>query len=176
MSTIGRKPVFAWPAAKATAKTDRKSTRLNSSHGSISYAVFCLKKKKNPYLLDGKGVLLSGASQELLAFLEKTGIPGCSTLLGLGAFPSDHPNYVGFLGMHGNYGPNVNTNECDVLIGIGMRFDDRVPGNVNRYAKQARIIHIDIDKAEINKVIQSDIAVHADAKEALQALIGYCQP
>ena len=76
--------------------------------------------------------------------------------------------------MHGNYGPNVNTNECDVLIGIGMRFDDRVTGNVNRYAKQAKIVHIDIDKAEINKVVKTDVAVHADAKEALNALIGYC--
>jgi acetolactate synthase-1/2/3 large subunit len=99
-----------------------------------------------------------------------------STLLGLGAFPSDHPNYVGFLGMHGNYGPNLNTNECDVLIGLGMRFDDRVTGNVSRYAKQARIIHIDIDKAEINKVVKTDVAVHADAKEALQGLIGCCNP
>lgn len=142
----------------------------------VEAAAELINKAKRPYLLVGQGVLLSGASKELIAFVEKTGIPVASTLLGLGAFPSDHPNYVGFLGMHGNYGPNVNTNECDVLIGVGMRFDDRVTGNVNRYAKQAKIIHIDIDKAEINKVVKADVAVHADAKEALQALIGYCNP
>src|SRR5688500_12321576 len=143
-------------------------------HDKLEAAAELINKAKRPYLLVGQGVLLSGASKELIAFAEKTGIPVASTLLGLGAFPSDHPNYVGFLGMHGNYGPNLNTNECDVLIGLGMRFDDRVTGNVNRYAKQAKIIHIDIDKAEINKVVNTDVAVHADAKEALQALIGYC--
>lgn len=142
----------------------------------VEAAAELINQAKRPYLLVGQGVLLSGASKELIAFVEKTGIPVACTLLGLGAFPADHPNYVGFLGMHGNYGPNVNTNECDVLIGLGMRFDDRVTGNVNRYAKQAKIIHIDIDKAEINKVVKADIAVHADAKEALQALIGYCNP
>lgn len=140
----------------------------------IEAAAELINKAKRPYLLIGQGVLLSGASKELIAFVEKTGIPVASTLLGLGAFPSDHANYVGFLGMHGNYGPNLNTNECDVLIGIGMRFDDRVTGNVNRYAKQAKIIHIDIDKAEINKVVQADISIHADAKEALNALVEYC--
>jgi acetolactate synthase-1/2/3 large subunit len=140
----------------------------------VEAAAELINKAKRPYLLVGQGVLLSGASKELIAFVEKTGIPVASTLLGLGAFPADHANYVGFLGMHGNYGPNVNTNECDVLIGIGMRFDDRVTGNVNRYAKQAKIIHIDIDKAEINKVVKADVAIHADAKEALQALIGHC--
>lgn len=142
----------------------------------VEAAAELINTAKRPYLLVGQGVLLSGATKELIAFVEKTGIPVASTLLGLGAFPADHPNYVGFLGMHGNYGPNVNTNECDVLIGVGLRFDDRVTGNVNRYAKQARIIHIDIDKAEINKVVKTDVAVHADAKEALEALIAYCRP
>ena len=142
----------------------------------VEAAAELINKAKKPYLLVGQGVLLSGASKELKAFVEKTGIPVACTLLGLGAFPADHPNYVGFLGMHGNYGPNLNTNECDVLIGIGMRFDDRVTGNVNRYAKQAKIIHIDIDKAEINKIIKADVAIHADAKEALEAMIGYCNP
>ncbi|HEY9489155.1 MAG TPA: biosynthetic-type acetolactate synthase large subunit [Chryseosolibacter sp.] len=142
----------------------------------IEAAAELINNAKRPYILVGQGVVLSGASKELLAFVEKTGIPAASTLLGLGAFPSDHPSYVGFLGMHGNYGPNLNTNECDVLVAIGMRFDDRVTGNVSRYAKQAKIIHIDIDKAEINKIVKADVAVHADAKEALQALIGYCKP
>src|SRR5690606_19081139 len=106
---------------------------------------------------------------------EKTGIPVACTLLGLGGFPADHPNYVGYLGMHGNYGPNINTNECDVLIAVGMRFDDRVTGNVSKYARQARIVHIDIDKAEIHKIIKADAPVHADAKEALEALLPLCK-
>jgi acetolactate synthase-1/2/3 large subunit len=137
-------------------------------------AAALINAAKKPYILAGQGVLLSGATKELKAFSEKTGIPVASTLLGLGAFPTDHPNYVGFLGMHGNYGPNVNTNECDVLIGIGMRFDDRVTGNVSRYAKQAKIIHIDIDRAEIHKIVKTEVELHADAKEALEGLIGYC--
>ncbi|HEX8038086.1 MAG TPA: biosynthetic-type acetolactate synthase large subunit, partial [Chryseosolibacter sp.] len=142
----------------------------------VEAAARLINQAKRPYLLVGQGVLLSGATPELIRFVEKTGIPVACTLLGLGAFPADHPNYVGFLGMHGNYGPNLNTNECDVLIGVGMRFDDRVTGNVSRYAKQAKIIHIDIDKAEINKIVKADVAVHADAKEALQALTGLCNP
>lgn len=139
----------------------------------VEAAAELINTAKRPYLLAGQGILLSGATRELLAFSEKTGIPVACTLLGLGSFPTDHPNYVGFLGMHGNYGPNVNTNECDVLIAIGMRFDDRVTGNVSRYAKQAKIIHIDIDKAEIRKIVHTDVAVHADAKEALEALIKF---
>lgn len=141
---------------------------------SVKAAAELINGAKRPYILAGQGILLSGATQELIKFSEKTGIPVASTLLGLGAFPTDHPNYVGYLGMHGNYGPNVNTNECDVLIGIGLRFDDRVTGNVARYAKQAKIIHVDIDKAEINKIIQTNVSVHADAKEALQSLITHC--
>jgi acetolactate synthase-1/2/3 large subunit len=140
----------------------------------VTDAAALINSAKRPYILAGQGILLSGATEELIAFSEKTGIPVACTLLGLGSFPTDHPNYVGFLGMHGNYGPNINTNECDVLIGIGMRFDDRVTGNVNKYAKQARVIHIEIDKAEINKIIKAEVAVHADAKEALQALIKKC--
>jgi acetolactate synthase I/II/III large subunit len=142
----------------------------------IEAAAELINKAKRPYILAGQGVLLSGATEELKAFSEKTGIPVACTLLGLGSFPTDHPNYVGFLGMHGNYGPNINTNECDVLIGLGMRFDDRVTGNVSKYAKQAKIIHIEIDKAEINKIITADVAVHADAKEALVELTAACRP
>ena len=142
----------------------------------VEAAAALISQAKKPYILAGQGVLLSGASKELIAFSEKTGIPVASTLLGLGAFPTDHPNYVGYLGMHGNYGPNFNTNQCDVLIAVGMRFDDRVTGNVSKYAKQAKVIHIEIDKAEINKIIKADIAVHADAKEALGSLINLVQP
>jgi acetolactate synthase I/II/III large subunit len=140
----------------------------------IEVAAALINQAKRPYILAGQGVLLSGATKELIAFSEKTGIPVASTLLGLGAFPQDHPNYVGYLGMHGNYSPNINTNECDVLIGIGMRFDDRVTGNVSKYAKQAKIIHIDIDKAEINKIIKTDAFILADAKEAIAALTEKC--
>lgn len=140
----------------------------------VNEAAALINAAKRPYILAGQGILLAGASEELIAFSEKTGIPVASTLLGLGAFPTDHPNYVGYLGMHGNYGPNINTNECDLIIAVGMRFDDRVTGNVNKYARQAKVIHIEIDKAEINKIIKADVAIHADAKEALQALIKKC--
>jgi acetolactate synthase-1/2/3 large subunit len=142
----------------------------------IEAAANLISRAKKPYIMAGQGVLLSGATEELIAFSEKTGIPVACTLLGLGSFPTDHPNYVGFLGMHGNYGPNLNTNECDVLIGLGMRFDDRVTGNVSKYAKQAKVVHIEIDKAEINKIIKADVAVNADAKEALNALLEKCNP
>ncbi len=142
----------------------------------IIAAAGLINSAKRPYLLVGQGILLSGATKELIAFAEKTGIPVASTLLGLGGFPTDHPNYVGYLGMHGNYGPNINTNQCDVLIAIGMRFDDRVTGNVSKYAKQAKIVHIDIDKAEINKIVKTDVSVHADAKEALVELTKQCLP
>jgi acetolactate synthase-1/2/3 large subunit len=138
---------------------------------SIDAAAALINQARKPYILCGQGVLLSGATDVLVELSEKTGIPVACTLLGLGGFPADHPNYVGYLGMHGNYGPNINTNECDVLIAVGMRFDDRVTGNVSKYAKQARVIHIEIDKAEINKIIKAEIAVHADAREALMALI-----
>jgi acetolactate synthase-1/2/3 large subunit len=142
----------------------------------VEAAAELINHAQRPYILAGQGVLLSNAAEELKAFAEKSGIPVASTLLGLSAFPTDHPNYVGYLGMHGNYGPNVNTNQCDVLIAIGMRFDDRVTGNVSKYAKQAKVIHIEIDRAEINKIIKADVAVHADAKEALIALTKKVQP
>ncbi|MCZ4694055.1 biosynthetic-type acetolactate synthase large subunit [Ancylomarina euxinus] len=125
---------------------------------------------KKPLLVAGQGILLSGAEKELMAFVEKTQTPVACTLLGLSSFPTDHPLYVGMLGMHGNYGPNKNTNECDVLIAVGMRFDDRVTGDTAKYAKQAKIIHIDIDRSEHNKNIKVDVPVWADAKQALTAL------
>ena len=133
----------------------------------IAAAAKLINAAKKPFLLVGQGVILSHAEKELVAFAEKSGIPVASTLLGLGAFHPDHALNMGYLGMHGNYAPNIKTNECDILIGLGMRFDDRVTGDVSKYAKQAKIIHIDIDSAEINKIIKADIAIHADAKEAL---------
>ncbi|MBX2946435.1 MAG: biosynthetic-type acetolactate synthase large subunit [Cyclobacteriaceae bacterium] len=140
-------------------------------HSIVEEAADLINAAKRPYILCGQGVLLSNAQDELLAVAEKANIPIASTLLGLSAVPVNHPLYVGYLGMHGNYGPNILTNECDVLIAVGMRFDDRVTGNVSKYAKQAKVIHIELDKAEINKIIPVDVAVHADAKEALTALL-----
>ncbi|MFN5416616.1 MAG: biosynthetic-type acetolactate synthase large subunit [Flavobacteriia bacterium] len=136
----------------------------------LNEAASLINLARKPYLVIGQGILLSEAEQQLKAFAEKTGIPVASTLLGLGAFPADHPLYVGYLGMHGNYAPNVLTNECDLLIAVGMRFDDRVTGDVSRYAKQAKVIHIDIDSAELNKIVKADVGIHADAKEALAEL------
>jgi acetolactate synthase I/II/III large subunit len=140
-------------------------------HSQLEAAADLINQAQRPYILCGQGVLLSGASAELIALTEKAHIPMASTLLGLSAISTDHPLYVGYLGMHGNYGANILTNECDVLIAIGMRFDDRVTGNVSKYARQAKVIHIEIDKAEINKIIKADVGIHADAKEALQALL-----
>ncbi|MCC6701537.1 MAG: biosynthetic-type acetolactate synthase large subunit [Fluviicola sp.] len=140
------------------------------SMDAIQSAAELLNAAHKPYLLIGQGILLSEAEDALMDFADKTGIPVASTLLGLGAFPADHPQYVGYLGMHGNYAPNVLTNECDVLLAIGMRFDDRVTGDVARYAKQAKVIHVDIDAAELNKIIPADVAIHADAKTALVEL------
>ncbi len=135
-----------------------------------------INQSRKPLMLIGHGVLISQATNELLAFAEKTGIPVASTLLGLSAFPNAHPQYVGFLGMHGNVGPNRLTNEADVIIAIGMRFDDRVTGDTKRYATQARIIHIEVDKAEIDKNIKTDVAINADAKSALLALTELVNP
>jgi acetolactate synthase-1/2/3 large subunit len=137
----------------------------------VQAAANLLNKAKKPLMIVGQGIMLSNAEEELLAFAEKTGIPVASTLLGLGAFPSHHPLFVGMVGMHGNYAPNIKTNECDVLLAVGMRFDDRVTGDVSRYARQAKVIHIDIDTAEINKIIKADAPIVADAKEALSVLM-----
>jgi acetolactate synthase-1/2/3 large subunit len=136
----------------------------------IKEAAELINNAKKPLLVFGQGVILSEAEDELKQFIEKSGIPAAWTLLGLSALPNNHPLNVGMLGMHGNYGPNKLTNECDVLIAVGMRFDDRVTGDAKRYAKQAKIIHIELDAAEINKIIKADVEIHADAKEALQLL------
>jgi acetolactate synthase I/II/III large subunit len=138
---------------------------------SVKRAAELINNAKKPFVLVGQGILLSEAQEEFKSFVEKAGIPVASTLLGLSAFPSDHPLFTGMLGMHGNYAPNFNTNQCDLLIAIGMRFDDRVTGNVRTYASQAKVIHIEIDRAEIDKNIKADVAIIADAKQALLSLI-----
>ena len=136
----------------------------------LNQAAELINSAKKPFLLFGQGVILSGAEIELQHFIEKTGIPAAWTLLGLSALNTDHPLNMGMLGMHGNYGPNIKTNECDLLIAVGMRFDDRVTGNLNTYAKQAKIIHIEIDPAEINKIVKTDVALLGDAKRILRML------
>lgn len=139
----------------------------------VMEAAKLINRAERPYILVGQGVTLGGAGQQMMAFAEKGGIPMASTLLGLSAIPAGHPLYVGYLGMHGNYSPNINTNKCDLIIAVGMRFDDRVTGNVQKYAPQAKVIHIEIDNAEINKIIKADVPINADAKEALEVLTGY---
>ncbi|MBV7531938.1 biosynthetic-type acetolactate synthase large subunit [Chitinophaga sp. sic0106] len=142
----------------------------------VTAAAALINSAKKPYIFCGHGVLLSGAENELLSLAEKAQIPIASTLLGLSAVPVDHPLYGGLLGMHGNYAPNMLTCECDLVIAVGMRFDDRVTGDVTTFVKQAKVIHIEIDAAEINKIIPADIAILADAKEALSALSQLVMP
>jgi acetolactate synthase-1/2/3 large subunit len=136
----------------------------------IEKAAELINAAKKPFVLFGQGVILGKAEEEFKAFIEKSGIPSAWTILGNGAIPSDHPLNVGMLGMHGNYGPNVQTNSCDVLIAIGMRFDDRVTGRLDKYAKQAKIIHLDIDPSEIDKNVKVDVPVWGDCKESLPLL------
>ena len=136
----------------------------------LQHAADLINASQKPFVLVGQGVELGNAQAELQAFLEKADIPCGRTLLGLSAIPSGHPLNKGMLGMHGNLGPNVKTNECDVLIAVGMRFDDRVTGNLDTYAKQAKIIHMDIDPSEINKNVKVDVAILGDCKETLAEL------
>ena len=138
---------------------------------SLTSAADLINKAKKPFIVWGQGVILGNAEAEFKNFIEKTGIPSAWTILGVSAIPTDHPLNVGMLGMHGNYGPNVLTNECDLLIAIGMRFDDRVTGNLNSYAKQAKIIHFEIDPAEINKNVIVDVPVLGDVKNTLSEVI-----
>lgn len=126
---------------------------------------------ERPMIISGHGVMISGAEQELAALAEKADIPVTATLLGLSTIPSAHPLYKGMLGMHGNIGPNVNTNRCDLLVAIGMRFDDRVTGDTSKYARQAKIVHIDIDSSEFDKNVKTTATIHGDAKEVLEELL-----
>jgi acetolactate synthase I/II/III large subunit len=136
----------------------------------ITQAAELINKAEKPFVIFGQGIILGKAENEFKKFLEKSGIPAAWTILGLSALPTDYPLNVGMLGMHGNYGPNVLTNECDVLIAIGMRFDDRVTGRLDKYAKQAKVIHLDIDPAEIDKNVKSTVPVWGDCKETLPLL------
>ena len=141
------------------------------SNTSIENACELINNSKKPFIIFGQGVILANAEQEFKELIEKTGIPSAWTILGLSAIATDHPLNVGMVGMHGNYGPNVLTNQCDLLIAVGMRFDDRVTGNLSKYAKQAKIIHLEIDPAEINKNVKVDVGVLGNLKNTLPMII-----
>jgi len=141
----------------------------------VEEAAKLINAAEKPFIIFGQGVILGRAEKEFIKFLEKSGIPAASTILGLSAVPTDHPLNVGMLGMHGNYGPNVLTNECDVLIAVGMRFDDRVTGRLDKYAKQAKVIHLDIDPAEIDKNVKATVPVWGDCKETLPLLTEFLE-
>ncbi len=136
----------------------------------VEAAAKLINEAERPFVIFGQGVILGKAEKEFKAFIEKAGIPSAWTIMGMSAIPTDHPLAVGMLGMHGNYGPNLLTNECDVLIAVGMRFDDRVTGRLDKYAKQAKVIHLDIDPAEIDKNVKSTVPVWGDCKETLPML------
>jgi acetolactate synthase-1/2/3 large subunit len=136
----------------------------------VERAAQLINEAEKPFVIFGQGVILGKAEKEFQKFIEKTGIPAAWTIMGMSAIPTDHPLAVGMLGMHGNYGPNLLTNECDVLIAVGMRFDDRVTGRLDKYAKQAKVIHLDIDPAEIDKNVKTTVPVWGDCKETLPML------
>jgi len=142
----------------------------------VGEAAELINNAKKPFVLFGQGVVLSKAEEQFKAFIEKTGIPSAWTILGLSALASDHYLNVGMLGMHGNYAPNKLTNECDVLIAVGMRFDDRITGDLSRYAKQAKVVHLEIDPSEVDKNVKTDVAVIGDAKESLEVLMEKVKP
>lgn len=142
-----------------------------SNMEAIEAAADLINAAKKPFIVWGQGVILGKAEDNLKAFVEKAGIPAAWTIMGASALDTAHPLNVGMVGMHGNYGPNLLTNECDVLIAIGMRFDDRVTGRLEDYAKQAKVIHFEIDPAEINKNVHADVAVLGDAKESLERIL-----
>lgn len=141
----------------------------------VEEAAKLINESKKPFVVFGQGVILGNAETEFLKFIEKGGLPAAWTVMGISALPSGHPLGVGMLGMHGNYGPNLLTNDCDVLIAVGMRFDDRVTGRLDKYARQAKIIHLDIDHAEIDKNVKADVPVLGDCKETLPLLTGLLQ-
>jgi acetolactate synthase I/II/III large subunit len=142
----------------------------------VEEAAKLINEAKKPFVIFGQGVILGDAENEFKAFIEKAGLPAAWTIMGMSAIPTDHPLGVGMLGMHGNYGPNLLTNECDVLIAVGMRFDDRVTGRLDKYAKQAKVIHLDIDPAEIDKNVKTTVPVWGDCKETLPMLTALLAP
>lgn len=165
---------FDFSYQKCTGIRSYKPVPALDTHA-VTQAAEMINKAKKPFIVWGQGVILGSAEEAFQAFVEKSGIPAAWTILGLSALPTSHPLNVGMVGMHGNYGPNKLTNECDLLIAIGMRFDDRVTGNLETYAKQAKVIHFEIDPAEINKNVTADLPVLGDCKESLEALLPLIQ-
>lgn len=161
---------FNYPGYKPCKHIRSYRPKPNIRQEYITEAAALINAAERPFVLFGQGVILGNAEKEFKTFIEKGGIPSAWTVLGLSALPTNHPLNVGMLGMHGNYGPNVLTNECDVLIAVGMRFDDRVTGRLDKYAKQAKVIHLDIDPAEIDKNIKATVPVWGDCKETLPLL------
>jgi acetolactate synthase-1/2/3 large subunit len=141
------------------------------SMDAVEEAIALIEQAKKPLVVWGQGVILGRAEEEFKTFVEKSGIPAVWTILGLSALPTNHPSNRGMVGMHGNYAPNLLTNECDLLIAIGMRFDDRVTGDLKTYAKQAKVIHLELDPAEVNKNVMADVVLLSDCKISLKALI-----
>lgn len=150
--------------------------KITIDQESIRSAVSLIDKAKQPLIVFGQGVILGKAEQELKNFVEKSGIPAVWTILGLSAMPTSHPLNMGMVGMHGNYAPNLLTNQCDLLIAIGMRFDDRVTGDLNTYAKQAKIIHLELDPSEVNKNVLVDVVVLGDCKLSLAEITKHIKP
>ncbi|MCH2194576.1 biosynthetic-type acetolactate synthase large subunit [Kordia sp.] len=161
---------FDFAYEKCTAVRSYKAVP-ETDEDSLKAAAKLINSAKKPLVVWGQGVILGEAEQEFKNFIEKAGIPSTWTIMGASAIPTEHPLNVGMVGMHGNYAPNILTNECDVLIAIGMRFDDRVTGNLATYAKQAKVIHFEIDPAEIDKNVKTDVAVLGDAKTSLAAIL-----
>jgi acetolactate synthase-1/2/3 large subunit len=161
---------FDFAYEKCTAVRSYKAVP-ETDEDSLKAAAKLINSAKKPLVVWGQGVILGEAEQEFKNFIEKAGIPSAWTIMGASAIPTEHPLNVGMVGMHGNYAPNILTNECDVLIAIGMRFDDRVTGNLATYAKQAKVIHFEIDPAEIDKNVKTDVAVLGDAKTSLAAIL-----
>lgn len=141
----------------------------------LEQAAELINEAERPFIIAGQGIMLGKAECEFLEFAEKSGVPVAWTALGMGVLPTDHPQAVGMVGMHGNYGPNILTNQCDVLIAVGMRFDDRVTGRLDQYAKQAKVIHFDIDRSEINKNVKADVPVLGNCKDTLPILTALIQ-
>ena len=166
---------FDFKYEKCTGVRSYNPTPKTDIH-TVNLAAALINNAKKPMIVWGQGVILGKAEEELKAVIEKSGIPAAWTILGASAIPTSHPLNVGMVGMHGNYAPNKLTNACDVLIAIGMRFDDRVTGDLKTYAKQAKIVHFDIDPAEINKNVKADVAVLGNAKESLALLLPQLQP
>jgi acetolactate synthase-1/2/3 large subunit len=163
--------MMEWKGYDACQTVRGYTPKATSQPESLQEAASIINSAKKPLILAGQGVIISQAREALEAFSQKTGIPVSTTMQGLGGFDPEHENYVGLPGMHGNYSVNIKMNECDVMIAVGMRFDDRVTGDVTKFGKQAKVIHIEIDPVEINKVVKAAVGICADAKEALEVLL-----